>query len=282
MDGQLDSTALELVFHQPSPDGHFEEPQATYLAEISKLRPVVALTFAPKAAGTYLRAAVACAIDGQLVRTVHAQGGRDAQFYLPTLVAYYHGGITSRTMVTHVHMQALPGNRHLIEALSLKPVIMLRPVPDMLASFLDMLMADETARLEGLNCTVPDDFLSMSNEARADYVIDIFAPWYASYFATWRAFVDDKPDQVLVTHYREFVNRPGMTLQSILEHSGVPQSRRQCERALDMAWSDRSSLRYNKGVSGRGETYFTLEQRRRIRRILSHYGNISIWLDELC
>lgn len=282
MDGQLDSTALELVFYQPSPDGRFEEPQATYLAEIAKLRPVVALTFAPKAAGTYLRTAVACAIDGQLVRTVHAQGGRDAQFYLPTLVAYYHGGITSRTLVTHVHMQALPGNRHLIEALSLKPVIMLRSVPDMLASFLDMLMADETARLEGLNCTVPTDFLTMPHEARAEYVIDILAPWYASYFATWRAFVDDKPDQVLVTHYREFINRPGMVLQSILDHTGVPQSRRQCERALDLAWKDRGSLRYNKGVSGRGETYFTLDQRERIRRVLSHYGTINSWLDELC
>ena len=32
------------------------------------------------------------AIGGQLVRTVHAQGGRDASFYMPTFVMYYAGG----------------------------------------------------------------------------------------------------------------------------------------------------------------------------------------------
>ena len=67
------------------------------------------------------------------MRTVHAQGGRDASFYLPTFLMYYAGGFPARPLVTHVHMQALPANRHFIEALDLKPVIMMRAIPDMLA-----------------------------------------------------------------------------------------------------------------------------------------------------
>ena len=54
------------------------------------------LAFAPKAAGTYLRSAAIAAMDGQLVRTVHAQGGRDASFYLPTFLLYYAGGYSRR------------------------------------------------------------------------------------------------------------------------------------------------------------------------------------------
>ena len=39
-------------------------------------------------------------------------------------------------------MQALPANCHFIDALELRPVTMLRSVPDMLASYLDMLAAE--------------------------------------------------------------------------------------------------------------------------------------------
>lgn len=281
MDGQLEPAALDVIFHPPRSDGRFEGEQAAYLAEISKRRPSIVLTFAPKAAGTYLRTAAIIAADGQIVRTVHAQGGRDAQFYLPTFLAYYRGGVTPYTLVTHVHMQALPANRYLIDALSLKPIIMLRSVPDMLASFLDMLVNDENARIEGLNCTIPADFTQMNHEARADYVIDMVAPWYASYFATWRDYVESDPHRTHVARYRDFLEKPGKVLQHLLEHAGVPQSRKQCEDALKIAWADRSTLRYNKGVAGRGAEYFTKEQRERITRLLSRFKSLDPWMNDI-
>ena len=53
-----------------------------------------------RAAGTFLRTAAVAAIDGQLIRVVHAQGGRDGQPYLPLFIAYYLGGMGSRPLVT--------------------------------------------------------------------------------------------------------------------------------------------------------------------------------------
>ena len=66
---------------------------ARYLCELGQARPSVVLAFPPKAAGTYLRSAAISAVGGQLVRTVQAQGGRDATFYLPTFILYYTRGI---------------------------------------------------------------------------------------------------------------------------------------------------------------------------------------------
>ena len=97
------------------------------------------LAFAPKAAGTFFRTAIIHAIDGKIVRVTQASGGRDATPYLPTFVMYYSGGVTDNTLVAHIHMLALPANIHFLEAFDIRPIIMKRSIPDMLASYWDML-----------------------------------------------------------------------------------------------------------------------------------------------
>jgi hypothetical protein len=87
-------------------------------------------------------------------------------------------------MVAHMHMQALPANRRFLEVFGIRPVIMLRPIPNMLASYWDMLAASEEARGEGLNCSIPAEFPEFSPAGKADFMIDTIAPWYVGYFAT--------------------------------------------------------------------------------------------------
>src|ERR1700761_6288966 len=107
----FDINASNAAFSPPNCDGTYAPQFAEYLSALGQSRASVVLAFAPKAAGTYLRSAACVATGGTLVRTVHAQGGRDASFYMPTFVMYYAGGFPASTMVTHVHMQALPANR---------------------------------------------------------------------------------------------------------------------------------------------------------------------------
>ncbi len=267
---RLTQAAIETVFQVPDNDGVFKEPQRRYLKEHVK-RPMVFLAFAPKAAGTFLRQAAIEAVDGDLVRIVHAQGGRDAQPYLPTLIAYQLGGICSGPAVTHVHMQALPANRRFIEAFDIRPVIMIRSIPDMLASYWDMIETDEAARRDGLNCEIPEDFPARAKERKADFLIDIMGPWYASYFATWLGYAKGEPERVLVLSYADFKTDPAGTLVAILAHSRLERSRPECKDAIDEAWRERGELRFNKGEKGRGKSYFSQDHIDRLSRMLSHY-----------
>jgi hypothetical protein len=270
----LEEDAVTAVFLSPFCDGGFEPDFFDYLNDLGALRRSVVLAFAPKAAGTYLRSAAIVATDGALVRTCHAQGGRDASFYMPTFVNYFAGGHPRKTLVTHVHMQALPANQRFIEAFDLKPAIMIRAIPDMLASYADMLTDDPLFPDNWLNIAVPQDYAALSPEQRNDFLVDMMGPWYASYFATWLDYARRDP-RVLVLDYDEFRTDPVPVLMRLLDHSGLSRSEEACEVALNGVWEDRGSFRFNKGVSGRGRLRFTSAQIARLERQLGYYPNLG-------
>jgi hypothetical protein len=276
----IDSSAIHAMFERPQQNGAYEGQVLQYLRAVGTLRSILLLAFAPKVAGTYFRQAAIYAIDGQLVRTVHAQGGRDGTLYLPNILSCYLDKDAPET-VTHVHMQALAANRHFMEALGIKPVIMIRNLPDMLASFWDMLEADPAARAEGLNCLIPDHFAELSRAEKANFMTDIIAPWYVSYFATWKEVEDTKSNMVCVLRYPDFCDRPAETLHAALSHAGFPVSLGKCEASLARVWAERASYRYNKGSQGRGRGYFSPAHFEKLSGMLAYYPKLKSWMSDL-
>lgn len=276
----LDSATLNAIFAQPTIDGRFEGQLAQVAGLLGGRRPLVLLAFAPKSAGTFFRTAIIQATGGQLARIVHAEGGRDAAPYLPTLIAYYLGAITPKPLVTHVHMPASLGNRNFLNAFDIKPVIMIRSIPDMLASLWDMVGKDPNLPM-GLSFLVPTRFPSMTHEEKADLMIDMAGPWYVNYFATWMRYIQSDPDRVCVLHYHDFKSDPAAVLEKALAHARLPRSREQCQAALDSVWEERNDYRFNKGERGRGDRYFTPAHIARLERMLGHYEILAPLTDEL-
>jgi hypothetical protein len=276
----IDNNAIQAVFAQPEPDGAFDGNYTAYLRSVGALRHVLFLAFAPKVAGTFFRQSAMEAVGGALFRTSHAQGGRDGTPYLPNLLACYLDKDLPEIIV-HIHMQAFAANRHILSALGIRPVIMLRNLPDTLASFLDMLDADPVAREQCLNCVVPDNFLELSRTQKADFLLDIIAPWYASYFASWKSFVDEAPDQVCVLRYTDFCQDPAKSVHAALVHAGFAVTNEGCMAAVERVWPNKDKLRYNKGTAGRGASYFSASQLAEISRKLSHYPQLDEWMPDL-
>ena len=270
----LDENAIRAAFAQPAHDGSFPSAFRDYLQALGRERPSVLLAFPPKAAGTFLRSAAIAATGGQLVRVVHAQGGRDAQLYLPVFLAYFRGALGDGPLVAHVHLQALPANRHFLEALELRPAIMVRSICDMLASYRDMLEADPVARGEGLNCTIPPEFLDWSARDKGDFLIDVLGPWYAGYYATWLDYA--RHDQrVCVLAYDDFLKHPAQVLARILARAGVERPAEVCEAAITRTWRERGEHRFNRGEAKRGLRYFSPAQLARLERLLSYYPQLD-------
>jgi hypothetical protein len=280
MDFGLDELAVKAAFSQPDIDGTFRGALAEYMKIVSKRRPVLLFAFAPKSAGTFLSSAAIAACGGSQVRAVHAQGGREAQLYLPIFLYYYEGGVCEGPMGVHVHMLARPGNCRFIEALSLKPIVMVRPIPDMLASMCDMLSGEPEARLECIFGEVPEAFPTFACARQADFMIDMIAPWYVNYFATWFQYAAGN-ENVLVLRFADFLADPLAMLERTLAHAGAPQARMVCQTALEGVWQQRAQLRFNKGVAGRGKDYFSPDHCARLARMMDNYPILDGWRREL-
>lgn len=281
MSTAIDYDAINAAFSQPDNDGTFPEQFGKYLGLLGGRRPSVILAFPPKAAGTFLRTASIMAVNGQLVRVVHAQGGRDAQPYLPLFLRYYLGLMGEQPLVTHVHMQALPANCRFVEALGLRPVVMIRAIPDMLASYRDMLDTDDAAMQDGLNCTIPANFRGLTESAKADFLVDVLGPWYAGYYATWMDYAQTHSGRVCVLRYEEFRRAPEGVLETILAHAGLPRPLDHCRDAIASAWLRRSQLRFNRGQSARGRSYFSDSHRADLSKLLGYYPSLASVRDEL-
>lgn len=277
----IDDLAVQAAFSQPEMDGTFTGPLADYLQELSQRRPVLLFAFPPKSAGTFLCTSAVVASGGSLVRAVHAQGGREAQLYLPVFLYYYYGGVCEGPMAVHAHMLARPGNCHFIEALSLKPITMIRSIPDMLASLWDMFLDVPESRAENISGVVPDAFPTFSSACKADFMIDMIGPWYINYFATWLTYAAQHPAAVLVLHFSSWLADPLGTLQLCLEHAGVPKPEAVCSAALDGCWKERGELRFNKGAAGRGRSYFTTAHIERLAHLMDNFPILGNYRAEL-
>jgi hypothetical protein len=277
----LPNEYLKLIFQQPSNDGRFDEESARIAGSLGAKRPLVILPFAPKAAGTFFRSALIKAINGQLVRVVHAQGGRDAQPHLPIFVEYFTSRGSPKTLVAHIHMQALPANTYFLEAFRLKPVIMLRNIADMMASYWDMLESADHVRDMGVNFHVPGDFAQWQAVEKQEFLIDILLPWYASYFASWGDYVARAPQNVMVLRFTDFLAAPITSMRDALRHSGLDTTEDSCRHAFDAVWASRSKLRYNEGRIGRGKEYFTPGQCDHISKVVARYRDLGDWHAEL-
>lgn len=277
----FDPITAAAVFTLPESGGIFDPGFLAYLRELGRKRPSVLLFFPPKAAGTYLRAAAIDAAGGQLMRIVHAFGGREPSPYLPIFIRYFQGDPAEPVMVSHAHMQGFPVNLHLLEALDLRPVIMLRSVPDMLISYLEMLNSERVTPELWLNSMIPEKFLQMDFDAQADFIVDMLGPWYASYFATWLDYAREAPSQVCVLRYPDFIRDPVTTLETILRHSRVECPRARCAQALEQTWNERGAWRFNKGKHGRGADRFRDRHLERLESFLFRHYDLEAYRSDL-
>jgi hypothetical protein len=273
----LDQEALQAIMAETTIDGRFDGPLAEYARELGRRRPLVLFAFAPRSAGTFLRSAAIDAIGGQLARLVHAEGGRDGALYLPRVAAYYLGA-TADTVVTHLHMQASPANRHFLDAFGIRPIIMKRSIPDMLASLWSMIESDAGLPL-GFAFQVPPDFAGLPESRKADVMIDLMGPWYVQYFAGWKSFAE--AGSVCVLDYRDFCDDPAEVLEAALAHARVPQPYEVCRRAVGQTWLARRHFRCNYGNADKVMHNFTDRQLARLDRMVSHFAQLDDWRDDL-
>jgi hypothetical protein len=92
-------------------------------------------------------------------------------------------------------------------------------------------------------------------------------PWHLTFVSSWLDAQRELP--VLWVSYEDVVQRTASTVARILDHAGVERKPADIERLA--AEVDLENVRFNRGLSGRGESELTGAQRQAVRDLAAVY-----------
>jgi hypothetical protein len=279
----LDPEASQVIFSLPDIHGNYAPETAALVQRKHRNRTFIFLAFPPKCGGTYLRDALGRVSGAGSVptRPGHALGGRDVSPYLPMMAAQMMSVTGQRVYMTHAHMIGYNSNIAQLDLFKIKPVVMKRSIPDMLCSFSDMSKTegrDKSGRYNwSLLCGVHTDesFLDMDADERADFLTYHQAPWYIQFYASWLRAYRDKRLPVHWVTFDEFRADPAGTVAGILDFYGLKERAKYIPAAIARAENNKSGLRFNKGVSGRGSRFLKPHHLLHLHRLALGYPDID-------
>jgi hypothetical protein len=192
--------------------------------------------------------------------------------YLPKLIDAYNYGT-----VTQLHLIADRPNLKLITAFSIRPVILIRNIFDIVVSIRDFLYQESFSRFFTFFCN--EKYSELDEKTQYDFIIELGLPWYFHFYVSWYEACTSKKIESLWLAYEDVVADWNAALGKITSFYGIDKSDKEIEDALQRTLEKgrRKILltRLNKGVTGRGLAALTVEQQEKIIRFARFYP----WVD---
>lgn len=280
---QLTSHFLSCYTQQPVGED-FSEEQKLILRSFLREKKLIFLAFPLKVGGTFLRQAIASAIQvGQRARrpvrlvrgSFMGNGDGERDLYLPCLLSHFLG-TDDGPAILHNHTTATLSNRVLLELFGMRTVVMKRNLLDILRSFYDAGTSGGRMKGHGSGFAEDETFFEQPLEVQKDYLVHNLAPWYVKFYASW--LLAEKRAQVPPIQwvsFEDFREDAAGVVQQILEFYGFECSPEAARAGVQAAKQARAQLRFNKGISGRGAEFFSAEQIAQVKRLTQSYTMID-------
>lgn len=248
---------------------------------------VILLAFPVKAAGTFFRTALmnCLAKKGWVVkfeRGSYASTAQHRDLYYPSFVSHHVTDYqTPHAFVCHCHVHATLPNTSIIDTFQIPTVIATRSIFDTLLSYYDMLENPSSSQ-----DAIRADFIIRSGKPYEDltdeekhwHLVNIAPVWFARFYRTWfdytnQCLSDGRPAPLWFS-FEQFKDNHTDVFKRALELAdpGNRYSEQEIETAYQETYENRSSLRFNKGVKGRGEDFFSENDKARITQLLGAEG----------
>lgn len=219
----------------------------------------------PKSGSSFFSAALASAAGFRAQTLGWGFEQNEQDLYLPLLVRHYR-----ENTVTQQHMRGSDPNLRLIEAFGMTPIVLVRSLPDIAVSLFDHL--SHYSRKASM-AFVNERYDSLAPAAQVDFIVDLFMPWYISFYVSWREAERTGKCRPIWLRYEDMIEDPASTIVRVLAQCGIPVSREQAAAAAEQGMGGK--IRFNKGVAGRGQSFLSDAQRGRIAALTRHYPGID-------
>jgi hypothetical protein len=219
----------------------------------------------PKSGSTFLSVLLSRVTGYTTYPLVHRYGGNEQDVYLPAVLGALH-----QDTVTQQHVTATDTNLELLQLLSVRPIVLVRNILDVVVSLLDHLH-DET--IVTPMCTLTPEFHGLEEDVKLDLIIDLALPWYFRWYVSWYEALRNGTIETLWVTYERLFRDQVSTVAQVLAFLGLPADRRRIEDCIDGV--DLKATRFNKAVAGRGVERLSSAQQRRVRHLTRYYPSVD-------
>lgn len=214
----------------------------------------------PKSGSTWLSEILSHLPDFVRADLVPVLERREQELAFERLLAAHHANY-----VAQHHCRYSLATERCLRIFSIRPVVLVRDIFDCMVSLKDHIdrgLTDPAARV-GPHGYVPAVYDEWSDEARLDFVIDVFSPWYFNFALGWQECSD-----ALWVRYEDLLQDPRAAVEDIGGALALGADRGAIEAALATAAA--APTRRNVARAGRGAA-LSARQRQQIERIASYY-----------
>lgn len=222
----------------------------------------------PKTGSTFMAKALSHLTGYRYVDLAYAYERNDQNLYLPKLVDAYSFG-----SVTHQHVRATGPNIKLMNMFSIKPVILVRNIFDIVVSIRDH-MFNEGYAFPTFYCN--EKFGDLDDTTQIDQIIEMGIPWYFNFYVSWYEATSSNRIEALWMQYENVIESWGEALTMISQFYTLNKTKQEIDDALQRTINmKKDRTRLNKGIAGRGDAALSDVQKEKIIKMSRFYP----WVD---
>ena len=168
------------------------------------------------------------------------------EIYYPRMVL---AATAHSNTISHCHSQPYSNVVQIIDNFNIKPIVLYRNLPDVIASRKDMLVKDKGAK-DFLPQEAISNFLNSSEDDQLQVTIDLFADQYINFYQSW---VEQKERlSPLFIRYEDVVEDKNKVVQQVAYKLGETVSSETVEEVSNNI-NSLGGINFNKGIKYRGE-----------------------------
>lgn len=242
----------------------FEAPDVR--ASVAAFAPSYVLVAIPKSSSTYSTQVLAKILGATVYQDLVTQDRcTPKDLSLSGIV-----NARDRLTISQLHLTATGANLRILRHFRMPIVILLRNMFDVVTSLRDHMNTNPYFS----SVLIPNDYASLSETEKLDYVIDTAVPWMITLYTSWvQARARGDIDTAFV-FYEDMVRDPVPFFRNICAAFGRPVTIEDVERGLAQVEKSKAT-RFNVGKSGRGMAELSEDQIAKIRRHAVYYPGID-------
>ncbi len=220
----------------------------------------------PKSGSTWLTVLLKQLLGWPEVALVNGYDRREQEINLLPMLQFPDVNVLSPQQ----HCRASTPTTDFIKRFNVRPIIGTRNIFDTIVSLRDHLVNESLIMPMAY---ADEQFRGWPESRQYDFVVEMFTPWFLSYYVSWMSVGPEIRSRLLFVRYEDLAADTLGTLRRVVDFVGESRTDADIARAMERAAV--RNTRKNQGITGRGGRQLSDRQKARVLELSRFYDHID-------